>query len=86
MPDLTIADLAHAAERVLTYPPDKQHALARRSAPWAIERRPGATVADVVRGQGLSEENAERAVGQLRAMGAVRLRPTGGYEVAGGVS
>lgn len=86
MPDLTIDDLVQAAERVLTYPTDKQHALARRSALWAIERRPGATIVDVVRWQGLSEENAERAVAQLRRMGAVRLRPTGGYEVAGGVS
>lgn len=83
---ITLDDLVEAAERVLTYPPERVEGLARRSALATVTAQPGATVADVVRRQGLSRENAERALAQLATMGAIRLRVTGGYETMGGIS
>lgn len=83
---LTLDALMEAAERVLTYPPERIEGMARRSALHTVTSQPGATVSDVVRRQGLSQENAERALAQLVSMGAIRLRLTGGYEATGGIS
>lgn len=85
-PDLTLGDLVAAAERALSYPPEKQQGMARYSTLATVYRNPGCAAGDVVREQGLSPENAERALRQLCDMGQVRQRPTGGYEAVGGLS
>lgn len=85
-PSLTLGLLLGACDRIDGYPPEKIHALARRSALWAVDVKPGCTVDDVRKLVGLGPENAARAVRQLCEMGQIRLRATGGYEVTGGPS
>jgi len=95
MPGLdTIADtfggvvqaLLDAHKRIEARGPEAVEQAARKSALWTIERNPGCGIDRVCAQQGLDHEHASKAIRQLKAMGQIRERRSGGYEVAAGKS